>query len=77
MYRIIDFESKKYTTGGTDSKKNAEWLNELLESKGLKKLAIYQISAMEENEPLPSFTKSSIIEIGNDVDKRIRNKKEK
>lgn len=76
MYRIIDFETKKYTTGGTDSKQNAEWLNKLLEEEGLKKLGIYPISAEEEIQHLPSFIKSSLCEIGIDVEKRIKNKKE-
>ena len=76
MYQIIDFETMKYTTGGNGSKEDAESLNELLASNGLKKLGIIQITATEEIQPLQQFTKVNISEIGNDVTKRIMEKNE-
>lgn len=77
MYRIIDVESKKYTTGGDiGTKRNAEWLNELLKKNGLDQLIIELISAEEENKDFSPFTKSSMSEISIEVTKRIKEKNE-
>lgn len=76
MYQIIDFESRKYTNGGTDSKEEAETLNQMLKGNGLKPLGIIQILS-ESDKPNFEFTKTNLLDISIDVANRIKEKSKK
>lgn len=72
-YQVIDNVSKKYATGGIDTKRRAEDVNKMLREAGLELLNITVIFATEENLE-PPYIKSGIEEIEREVNERIKEK---
>ncbi len=72
-YQVIDNVSKKYATGGIDTKRDAEDLNKMLREAGLEPLNIIPILSTEESLKTP-YIKSSMSEISTEITRRINEK---
>lgn len=77
MFQFIDYETKKYCEGGSESKWYVEKANQRLKKCGLEEIAILEIHPMECKNINNAFSKTGVHDLVKIADKRIENKLQK